>query len=280
MTSELHNGPRLRGPQPRPRTEPRHVLRRLPPWAVVLTALLALALTQVVLDPSSRDTLEVVRRGIVTTVRVTLLSFALALTLGVIAGLARAGRGVGREIATFYIEVVRGVPLLVLILWFGFAFAPWFARQLGEWGLVSGCERPSDCLPMEARGVIGLAVGYGAYIAEVVRAGIQSVDRGQREAASSLGMSSRQAMRHVILPQAMRLALPPLGNDFVALLKDSSLVSVLAVSELTHEARVYVARTFNAMEVWNLVALTYLLLTLAASAGVRWVERRATWVEE
>lgn len=252
----------------------------MPPWAAVLFALLAMAGLQLVLDPGARDTLEVVRRGIGTTIRVTLLGFALALALGLAAGLARAGRGIGREVATLYIEVVRGVPLLVLILWFGFAFAPWLARQLTDLGLVSGCERPSDCLPMEARGILGLAFGYGAYIAEVVRAGIQSVDRGQHEAASSLGMSRRQAMRLVVLPQALRLALPPLGNDFVALLKDSSLVSVLAVSELTHEARVHVARTFNALEVWNLVALTYLLLTLTASAGVRWVERRARWRTE
>ena len=255
------------------------VLRRVPPWAAVLTALLVLAVLQLASDPSARETLEVVRRGLTTTIRVTLIGFTLALTLGVIAGLARAGSGIGRQIATLYIEVVRGVPLLVLILWFGFAFAPWLARQLSEWGLVTGCERPSDCLPMEARGILGLGVGYGAYIAEVVRAGIQSVDRGQREAASSLGMSRRLSMRYVVLPQALRLTLPPLGNDFVALLKDSSLVSVLAVTELTHEARVHIARTFNALEVWNLVALTYLLLTLTASAGVRWVERRATWVE-
>lgn len=273
MTSDALAGPR-------PPHRPRRPLGRVPPWAVVLAALIALALLQILRDPSTADILQVVRRGLVTTVRVTVFGFALALALGVIAGLARAGRGVGREIATLYIEVVRGVPLLVLILWIGFAFAPWLARSLGEWGLVSGCERPSDCLPMEVRGILGLAVGYGAYIAEVVRAGIQSVDRGQREAASSLGMSRHQAMRYVILPQATRLALPPLGNDFVALLKDSSLVSVLAVSELTHEARLHISRTFNALEVWNIVALTYLLLTLTASAGVRWVERRAAWVED
>jgi ABC-type amino acid transport system permease subunit len=188
------------------------------------------------------------------------------------------------------------------VLWFGFAFAPWIVglgreALLGPlealldagWRLggllpslaakVDACSRPSECLPMEARGIVGLGVGYGAYIAEIVRAGIESVGAGQHEAAASLGMSRRQAMRHVVLPQAMRLALPPLGNDLVALLKDSSLISILAVPDLVHVARVHVARTFEALETWNLVALLYLMLTLSLSAGVRWLERRGSWTK-
>jgi polar amino acid transport system permease protein len=274
-----------------------------PWWLVVLLVGLAAVLLGVANDAGMRETLWVLRRGLLVTVRVTIFGFALALSLGVLAGLGRVSeRAWARQPATLYVEVVRGVPMLVLVLWFGFAFAPWIVglgreALLGPlealldagWRLggllpslatkVDACSRPSECLPMEARGIVGLGVGYGAYIAEIVRAGIESVGAGQHEAAASLGMSRRQAMRHVVLPQAMRLALPPLGNDLVALLKDSSLISILAVPDLVHVARVHVSRTFEALETWNLVALLYLMLTLSLSAGVRWLERRGSWVQ-
>jgi polar amino acid transport system permease protein len=124
------------------------------------------------------------------------------------------------------------------------------------------------------RGTIGLGLGYAAFEAEVYRAGIQSIERGQMEAARSLGMSYTQAMRYIILPQAIRRILPPLGNDLISILKDSSLVSALAVRELTQMAKLNRARTFLSLESYNTVAFLYLTMTLMLSMTVKFIERR------
>ena len=123
--------------------------------------------------------------------------------------------------------------------------------------------------------MVGLTICYGAYGSEVFRAGISSIHHGQMEAARSLGMNYLQAMRYVILPQAVRVILPPIGNEFVALLKDSTLVSVLAVSDLTRRGREYMARTFLSIHTWALVALCYLVLTLFSSRVVEYIEDRS-----
>jgi polar amino acid transport system permease protein len=125
-----------------------------------------------------------------------------------------------------------------------------------------------------AEAVLGLAAGYGAFLAEIFRAGIQSISKGQSEAARSLGMSYLQSMRRVILPQAIRVVLPPLGNDFIAMLKDSALISVLALPELLQQGRLYISRTFQPIPVFNAVALFYIIMTLLLSLMVRSVERR------
>jgi polar amino acid transport system permease protein len=127
---------------------------------------------------------------------------------------------------------------------------------------------------MELRAVIALALGYGAFEAEIFRAGIQSISKGQMEAARSLGMSYIQSMRFVILPQAIRRVLPPLGNDFIAMLKDSSLATVLAVNELTQLTRIRRSSTFRVMEAFNVAAFLYLAMTLLLSAAVRVLERK------
>jgi polar amino acid transport system permease protein len=263
-------------------------------WALVLLAGLFIATRAALGEATALDTVSVLRRGLPVTLRVTALGFGLALALGMLAGLGRLSRNpLLSGAASLYIEVMRGVPMLVLVLWVGFALAPWIfqgmmgfvrglaARDILLAGLVPGlietCRRPSDCLSLELRGIVGLGVGYGAFMAEIIRAGVQSVPFGQTEAAISLGMSRRQALRHVVLPQAMRLSLPPMGNEFIALLKDSTLVSVLAVPDMVYEARAQVARTFQALEVWNLVALAYLMLTLLLSFFVRRLERRTVW---
>jgi len=161
--------------------------------------------------------------------------------------------------------VVRGVPLLVLLLYIAFVITPWLADFTGvRWWRDN-----------VVRAVLGLGIGYGAYLAEVYRAGIEAIPRGQVEAALSLGMSRTQALRYVVLPQAVRIVLPPMGNDFVALLKDSSLASVISVTELTYSGNLNVARTFRAFETYNAVALLYLCMTLLGSAGVRVLERLA-----
>jgi polar amino acid transport system permease protein len=127
---------------------------------------------------------------------------------------------------------------------------------------------------LELRAIVALSLGYGAFEAEVFRAGIQSIGRGQMEAARSLGMSYFMAMRLIILPQAIRRILPPLGNDFIALLKDSSLATVLAVNELTQLTRIRRSSTFRVMEAFNVAAFLYLSMTLLLSGFVRYLERR------
>ncbi|MCS7259463.1 MAG: amino acid ABC transporter permease [Anaerolineae bacterium] len=169
-------------------------------------------------------------------------------------------------ISTLYVEVVRGVPMLVIILYMGFAVTP--------------ALRESTNNVVDLRGwpaaLIGLAFGYGAYLAEVFRAGIQSIPRGQMEAARSLGMSYMQAMRYVILPQAVRVVLPPLGNDFISMLKDSSLISVIALPEVLQQGRLWISRNFRAFEGFNSVVMVYLVMTLLLSLMVRTVERKTS----
>ncbi len=202
--------------------------------------------------------------GIFLTLRVTLQAYALALVFGLIFGLLRVQTNpVLYAVSTLYVEVVRGIPLLVILLYAGFVVSPQLRDNVGI------------TLSDEQEAVLGLAFGYGAFIAEIFRAGIQSISRGQMEAARSLGMSYPQGMRYVVLPQAVRVVLPPLGNDFISMLKDSALISVLALPDLLQLGRLYVSRTFRAFEGYNTVAILYLLMTLFLSMVVRVIERRA-----
>ena len=216
----------------------------------------------------------------------------IAITLGLLVGLGRTSKNVlVYNFATLYVEVMRGIPLVVLILYMAFGLVPLGVHALnalGRWGLeIVGAwgffQRLADLgtrdISMEMRAIIALGLGYAAFEAEVFRAGIQSIGRGQMEAALSLGMSRFQAMRFIILPQAIRRVLPPLGNDFVALLKDSSLATVIAVREITQLSRLRKASTFRILETYNVVAFLYLSMTLLLSSLVRWIETR-TRVEE
>ncbi len=171
--------------------------------------------------------------------------------------------------STLYVEVVRGIPMLVIILYMGFAVTPALRNASQDW--VTG-EIDLRGLPAA---IIGLAFGYGAYLAEVYRAGIESIPKGQMEAARSLGMSYFQAMRYVILPQAIRVVLPPLGNDFIAMLKDTSLISVIALPEVLQQGRLWISRNFRAFEGFNSVAMLYLVMTLFLSLLVRFIERKS-----
>lgn len=171
--------------------------------------------------------------------------------------------------STLYVEVVRGVPMLVIILYMGFAVTPAVRNASQDWA-----TGQLDLRGLPAA-VIGLSFGYGAYLAEVYRAGIESIPRGQLEAARSLGMSYFQAMRYVILPQAIRVVLPPLGNDFIAMLKDTSLISVIALPEVLQQGRLWISRNFRAFEGFNSVAMLYLIMTLLLSLLVRFIERKS-----
>jgi len=213
-----------------------------------------------------------VQDGIAITVTVTLVSFVLVLIAGMIGGLGRLSTNrLIYMISTLYVELVRGVPLLVqLIIWY-FA-VPVMIQSLGKsWGIPSLAGFQANPVVMA---IIGLVFCYGAYMSEIYRAGIQSIPKGQMEAARSLGMTYLQSMRHVVLPQALRVILPPIGNEFIALLKDSSLVSVVAVADLTRRGREYASIHFDPIEVWMLVALLYLIMTLFSARVVNWVEKK------
>lgn len=204
--------------------------------------------------------------GITVTIYTTLVAFSIALIIGLFAGLGRISKNVFiSNVAITYIEFIRGVPTLVLIFTVAFVIVPAVAGWIGV---------PGQRISNNTRGIIALAVIYGAFLAEVFRAGIESVPHGQMEAARSLGLSGRQAMRHVILPQAIRNVLPALGNDFIAMLKDSSLVSVLAVRDLTQQARLYAGSTFRFRESYLVLTFLYLSMTIALSLLLRWYEKR------
>ncbi len=263
------------------------------PWWVIVLALAGLAITWLIFTSANyNETFIYLTTGIYTTLRITLFSFVIATILGLLAGLARVSKNVFLyNISTLYVEIVRGVPLVVLLLYIAFALFPVLVEVvtgIGKWGLSlmpanSFFQGMADftirVIPMEGRAIIALAFGYGAYEAEVFRAGIQSIGKGQMEAAKSLGMNYFQAMRFIILPQAIRRVLPPLGNDFIACLKDSSLATVLAVPELTQLGRLRRASTFRVLEVFNMVAFLYLSMTLLLSAAVRWLEQRMKILE-
>ncbi len=196
--------------------------------------------------------------GAVVTLKLTLISIVFGLIIGSIAGLGRVSKNkLFFGLSTAYVEVIRGTPLLVqiLIVYFG----------LPAIGIN---------LQPEPAGIIALSICSGAYIAEIVRAGIESIPIGQMEAARSLGMSYLQAMRYVILPQAFRNVLPALGNEFIALLKDSSLLSVISIVELTRVGRQIVNTTFNAWTPFLGVALFYLLMTIPLSRLVAYSQKR------
>ena len=203
------------------------------------------------------EILAFVPEGLYATFTVTLTSIFFALVLGLLAGLGRIARTTAvNRIATVYVEVVRGIPLLVQLFYIYYALGPLLHLN----GLLAA--------------IAALSICYGAYLAEIFRAGLQSIPPGQMEAALALGLSRTQALWRIILPQTIRVILPPIGNEFIALLKDSSLVSILAVSDLLRRGREYASTTFDYLEAYTVVALIYLIMTLFFSRLVGLLEER------
>lgn len=246
---------------------------RLDPWwwLVVGVAGLIMLLIAVRADPYLNIFLFV-RDGLLVTVILTLSSFVLIMGVGVLGGLGRiSGNRAIRFVASLYVEVVRGIPLLVQLMWWYFA-APVVIQAIGNaLDITALAQYRANAIFLA---IMGLVVCYGAYMSEIFRAGITSIHRGQMEAARSLGMNYLQSMRHVILPQAMRVVLPPVGNEFIMLLKDTSLVSVVAVADLTRRGREFMAIHFNPIEVWTFIALLYLVMTLFSARLISWLEKR------
>ena len=262
-------------------------LTRLPYWLLAMILLGILFLGVMLTNESYTVILKAVAQGVWVTVYVTLIAFTLAMLFGLLLGLMRvSGSRLAREVSTFYVELVRGVPMLVILYYIAFVGAPpvvaginWIGNLLQGTRILAQLGAPLAELQVRdvnftARAIFALTIGYSAFISEIFRAGIQSIGRGQMEAARSLGMSSGQAMRYVILPQAVRNVLPPLGNDFIAMLKDSSLVSVLGVQDITQLGKVYSASTFRFFETYNVVAYLYLVMTVGLALVVRVIEKR------
>lgn len=195
-----------------------------------------------------------------------LLVFGVAATALALASYS-SGHHPLRIVSELYVDLLRGIPMLVVILYVGFPLQGAIRDATG--GLID--------MNRVTRGIVGISLGYAAYMAEIFRAGIEAVPGGQVEAARSLGLGGWQTARHVVLPQALRIVVPPLGNEFIAMLKDTSLLSILSVRDITQRAREFQAATFEVFPPFNTVALLYIVLTLMASSLAKTVERRTTW---
>lgn len=256
------------------------------PWWLLVSVVIALYIVYLILTDvptqkafwfisgQSSEALRggrIVFKGLVITLTVTAVAYSLALIIGLVFGLMRSSSNVFLyNIASLYVEIVRGIPMLVLLLYIAFALTPLVVDFLNWMGVPISTRD----IPGIVRATIALAIGYGAFTAEIFRAGIQSIEKGQFEAAGALGMSYFQTMRLIILPQAVRRILPALGNDFIAMVKDSSLVAILGVQDLTQLTRLYYSGNFLYMQSLTMLAFIYLVLVVLLTRLVRQMENR------
>lgn len=285
--------------------------REFPLWLVIVLVTGLWLFWKVLATEIYAEVLATLARGIGVTVLVTLIAYAGACALGLALALAQLSRWYPlRQVARLYVEVMRGIPIIVLLLYVAFVCVP---AVVWLWGALDACllggagmclrglapdgplgaplrgiapafdwlaadlpDMRTRDVPLLWRAVIALMLAYASFLAEVFRAGLLAVPKGQTEAARALGLSRWQVFRHVTFPQAFRLILPPLGNDFVAMVKDSSLVSVLGVTDITQLGKVLAAGNFRYFETYNIVALIYLTMTIGLSLALRGVEGRLT----
>lgn len=257
-----------------------------PWWFAVITVVALYVINLIRSEPLYSNIFAQLRAGIEMTLTVSFIAYSSALVIGLIIGIIRANPPrpavglVGSIIsaiqliiyhaATLYVQVLRGLPILVTLLIVAFVIIPavnnfaedTFGIELG----IRGSSAPSA--------MIALAVTYGAFLSETFRAGIQSIGKGQIEAARSLGMTYPQVMRYIVLPQAVRRVLPPLGNDMIAMIKDSSLVAILGVQDITQLAKLSSSSSFRYLETYLIAAVIYLTMTILGSMAVRVIERR------
>jgi polar amino acid transport system permease protein len=261
-------------------------LAAFPWWVLVILFGGSLLVYNFFTNQTYQEVIKNIYTGVRLTLTVTFFAYSVALLLGLTTALGQLSSSlIPRNLALLYVQAVRGVPILVQIFIVCFVFVPLginLLNGLGGWLAQAGIL-PSENLFLSvnvrnvdfvARGIIALAVAYGAFSSEIFRAGIQSVERGQIDAAKSIGLNRFQSLRLIILPQAVRRVLPPLGNDFIAMLKDSSLVSVIGVGEITQLSKKYAAASFRYPETYYSLAFLYLSMTLLLSLGVRFMERR------
>ena len=252
---------------------------RLPYWLLAILLLFVLGLWAITANQTYSAIFRTLSGGVVTTLWVTFIAFLAATALGLVVALARTSNiRILREVATFYVEIIRGIPILVFLFYIAFVAAPamvagfnWLTAPLIEIGWIAPATvRGFDFV---WRAIFALTVCYSAFIAEIFRAGIEAVGRGQIEAARSLGLSRWHCFRHIVFPQALRTILPPLGNDFVSMVKDSALVSALGVQDITQLGKLSASSSFLFFETYNVVAFLYLTMTISLSLLVRWLER-------
>ena len=255
-------------------------LSRLPYWLLISILVGILLLWGIANDQDYGAIFNSVRKGLGTTIFVSLISYLMAMLLGLLLSLLRIYRSrLTQEVSSFYTEVMRGVPMLVLLYYISFVGAPalvsglnWLGGPLINAGLIGKVDiRQFD---FTWRAILALTMGYGAFIGEIFRSGILSIDKDQTEAGQVEGASYWQIMRYIILPQAVRNVLPALGNEFIAILKDSALVSALGVQDITQLGKVYSASTFKFFETYNIVAFLYLTMTMGLASLIRFVEKR------
>ena len=244
------------------------------PWWLVILAVTGLWLFYEMLsDELYSGALRILSKGLWVTLAVAVVAYLGACAMGL--GLALMGMSrhlVLRQVARLYIEVMRGVPIIVLLLYVAFVLVPGVVHGI-NWLAGEDVVRTRD-VPLLWRAVFALMLAYSAFLAEIFRAGLQAVDKGQIEAAMALGLNGWQRFRHVRFPQAFRLILPPLGNDFVAMVKDSSLVAVLGISDVAQLAKVTAAGNFRYFETYNVAAFLYLVMTIGLSLALRRFEAR------
>jgi polar amino acid transport system permease protein len=254
--------------------------KEFPWWLAAATAIAVAVALFVATSDLYAQVFSVVVKGIGVTVFVTLVGYALASALGLgIALMGLSGSMWLRQAARFYVEIIRGIPILVLLFWIAFVGAPAFVvawnavtAPLQSAGLVDALQVRDVSLLWRA--IIALTIAYSSFIAEIFRAGIQAVDPGQIEAAKALGLGRYRRFRHIVWPQAFRTILPPYGNDFIAMVKDSSLVSVLGVADITQMGKIYASGSFRFFETYSIVAYIYLILTVGLSLALRTLEQR------
>ena len=238
-----------------PRKGDGHVLNS---WRITFFSALALLFGLIIFKPDPyRDIFMVVIKGAPVTFQATILAILGAIIIGTLTGLGSVSkRRWVNMVSGVYVELIRGIPLLVQLIFIYYAMGRFFRIQ----GMVAA--------------VVALSICFGAYMGEIVRAGIQAIPRGQMEAAIAVGLSRGQAFRYVILPQTVKVILPAVGNEFISMLKDSSLVSAIALSDILRKGREYISRTFLSLETMLIVALVYLVITLVLSRLVGMLEER------
>ena len=205
------------------------------------------------------DNLPLLLQGALVTIEITVLSVGCGFFVGMLVALANLSNfKLIRLLARCYVDIIRGTPLLVQIFLIYFALPMIIGQTINPFvAAVTACS-----------------INSGAYVSEIFRAGIQSIDKGQMEAGRSLGLSWAQTMRYIIMPQAFKAIIPPLGNEFIAMLKDSSLVSVIGFEELTRRGQLIIAKTYASFEIWGTVAVFYLIMTISISQLVAYLERK------
>jgi polar amino acid transport system permease protein len=266
----------------RARAVPLQFLYSAPWWLLVLIFLGIQILVLVLTDDTYGDIFRQLRDGVSMTLFVSFSAYGLSLVIGLLVGLARVNAprpqpsytGIGvvaglikvvvYNLATLYVEILRGLPILVVLLIVAFVVVPQVGDALGI--TIRGSSPPSA--------IVALALAYGAFLSETFRAGIQSIGRGQMEAARSLGMTYIQAMQYVVLPQAIRVILPPLGNDLIAMIKDSALVAILGIRDITQLAKLSSGQSFLYLQTYLIAAVIYLSMTILGSLLVRVLERK------